>query len=45
VFTISAVVDMDVCLQRMLVVVCGRDKVVSVWSYIRLTCEMLWRWV
>jgi hypothetical protein len=36
---------MDVCVQRMLVVVCGRDKVVSVWSYIRLSCEMLCRWV
>ena len=44
VFTLGAVMDMDLCLQRMLIVSCGSDNYVRLWSYVRLTCEKSWRW-
>lgn len=41
VFTIGPILDMDICPHRMLIATCHQGKVVRVWSYARLICEIV----
>lgn len=39
-FHTGAILGMDVCIRKPLVVTCGADKSVRVWNYVEKTCEL-----
>jgi hypothetical protein len=44
VFSFEAVTNMDICMQRMLIVTCSKEKVIRVWSYAHLICKVMCRY-
>jgi len=36
----GAIIDLDICMQKPLIVTCGSDRTVRIWNYIKWNCEL-----